>query len=140
MTESILVVGGAGYIGSHVVQTFLEAGYQVTVFDNMSSGQKINLFPQARFIHGDVQDRNQLQRLFSGQHYDAVVHLAALKAAGESMEVPEQYAHQNMNGSVNASGSHLPLRHPDGYFFLIRSGIRHRRNIFRWTKRTRLNR
>ncbi len=100
MIDSILVVGGAGYIGSHVVQTFLNAGCRVTVFDNMSTGHEINLFKQARFIHGDIQDRKQLKNLFS-EKFDAVVHLAALKAAGESMEVPEQYAYHNINGTMN---------------------------------------
>ncbi|MBU2648241.1 UDP-glucose 4-epimerase GalE [bacterium] len=100
MKEAILVVGGAGYIGSHVVQTFLKADCDVTVFDNMSSGQEINLFSQARFIRGDVQDRDQLKALFS-ERFDAVIHLAGLKAAGESMVIPERYAYQNINGTMN---------------------------------------
>jgi len=100
MSDSILVVGGAGYIGSHVVQAFLKANYRVTVFDNMSSGQEINLFKQARFIPGDIQNRDQLKTLFT-EKFDAVIHLAALKAAGESMEIPEQYAYQNINGTMN---------------------------------------
>ncbi|MBT3225338.1 MAG: UDP-glucose 4-epimerase GalE [Deltaproteobacteria bacterium] len=100
MSDSILVIGGAGYIGSHVVQTFLKANYRVTVFDNLSSGQEINLFKQARFIPGDIQNREQLKELFT-EKFDAVIHLAALKAAGESMEIPEQYAYQNINGTMN---------------------------------------
>lgn len=100
MSNSILVIGGAGYIGSHVVQAFVKAGSQVTVFDNLSSGQKINLFKQARFVHGDIQNREQLKELFT-EKFDAVVHLAALKAAGESMEIPEKYAYQNINGTLN---------------------------------------
>ncbi|NQU64571.1 MAG: UDP-glucose 4-epimerase GalE [SAR324 cluster bacterium] len=100
MSDSILVVGGAGYIGSHVVQAFLKANCEVTVFDNLSSGQKINLFKQARFVLGDVQNREQLRELFT-EKFDAVIHLAALKAAGESMEVPEKYAYQNINGTMN---------------------------------------
>lgn len=100
MTDKILVIGGAGYIGSHVVHAFLNAGCRVTVFDNMSSGQKINLFSEARFILGDVQDRQKLKQIFS-EGYDAVIHLAALKAAGESMIVPESYTYQNINGTMN---------------------------------------
>jgi len=98
--ESILVVGGAGYIGAHVVKEFLTSGYQVTVFDNLSSGQQINLFSEAGFVYGDIQDRLTLKQLFSSD-FDAVVHLAALKAAGESMEVPERYSYQNINGTIN---------------------------------------
>jgi UDP-glucose 4-epimerase len=97
---SILIVGGAGYIGSHVVKAFLGAGYAVTVLDNLSSGQSVNLQPTARFCHGDIQDRLLLNRLFR-DGFDGVVHLAALKAAGESMEAPERYAHQNINGTMN---------------------------------------
>lgn len=100
MSDSILVVGGAGYIGSHVVQAFLEANFKVTVFDNLSSGLEINLFKQARFVRGDVQNREQLKELFT-ENFDAVIHLAALKAAGESMEIPEKYAYQNINGTMN---------------------------------------
>lgn len=98
--KSILVIGGAGYIGSHVVLSFLQAGYRVTVLDNLSSGCRENLFDQARFIHGDLQDRMLLNEVFSDS-YDGVIHLAALKAAGESMVVPETYAHQNMIGAIN---------------------------------------
>lgn len=98
--KSILVVGGAGYIGSHVVRAFLEAGHQVSILDNLSTGQQINLSRKARFIHGDVQDR-MLLKIVCSENYDAVIHLAALKAAGESMEIPEQYAHQNITGTLN---------------------------------------
>ncbi len=98
--KSILIVGGAGYIGSHVVLSFLEAGYKVNVLDNLSTGQQVNLFREAQFIHGDVQDRFLLKKICS-ENYDAVVHLAALKVAGESMEIPEAYAHQNITGTLN---------------------------------------
>ena len=98
--KSILVIGGAGYIGSHVVLAFLEAGFDVTVLDNLSSGRQVNLFQEAKFIHADLQDRSALQNIFR-KPYDGVVHLAALKAAGESMIVPERYASQNINGTIN---------------------------------------
>lgn len=98
--KSILVIGGAGYIGSHVVLSFLDAGFKVTVFDNMSSGRQENLFERARFIHGDLQDRVKLKEVFS-EPYDGVVYLAGLKAAGESMVIPEKYGYQNINGAMN---------------------------------------
>ena len=98
--KSILVVGGAGYIGSHVVLSLLNAGHNVAVLDNLSTGRQVNLFKEALFIHGDIQDRMLLRKVFS-TNYDAVVHLAALKAAGESMEIPERYAHQNITGTLN---------------------------------------
>ncbi|MBU2511343.1 UDP-glucose 4-epimerase GalE [bacterium] len=98
--KSILVIGGAGYIGSHVVLSFLNAGFDVTVLDNLSSGRQINLFEKAHFIHADIMDRMALDDVFK-KPYDGVIHLAALKAAGESMIIPEKYAYQNINGAVN---------------------------------------
>lgn len=99
--KSVLIVGGAGYIGSHVALEFLNHGYQVTVLDNLSSGQQVNLFPEANFIHGDIQDRPFLNELFKNHHFDGVIHLAALKAPGESMSKPEKYSFQNISGTLN---------------------------------------
>jgi len=101
MKKKILVVGGAGYIGSHVVLEFMEQGAEVTVLDNLSSGQRINLFPEAKFIYGCLHDRYLLKEVFASEKYDAVVHLAAFKAAGESMLEPEMYARNNINGTMN---------------------------------------
>lgn len=98
--KSILVIGGAGYIGSHVTLAFLNAGFDVTVLDNLSAGCQVNLFKDAHFIHADLQDRVALKEVFR-KPYDGVIHLAALKAAGESMIVPERYAVQNISGAVN---------------------------------------
>ena len=85
----VLVVGGAGYIGSHVVKALLQSGHRVTVYDNLSSGQKINLFSEAAFVEADILDFAALDKAMAGQ--EAVVHLAAKKAVGESMEKPEHY-------------------------------------------------
>ncbi|NBF39321.1 MAG: UDP-glucose 4-epimerase GalE [Spirochaetes bacterium] len=102
----VLVVGGAGYIGSHVVQALLESGRRVTVFDNLSSGLEENLFTEAEFIEGDILDPESLAAAVgdgggSAGRFDAMVHLAALKAAGESMLKPERYAHNNISGTIN---------------------------------------
>lgn len=96
----ILVAGGAGYIGSHVVKAILKAGHQAVVYDDLSSGQKINLFPQAEFIQGDILDYAALKEAMS-RNIDAVVHLAGKKAVGESMLVPEKYAVNNITGALN---------------------------------------
>ncbi len=95
----IIVIGGAGYIGSHVARAFLDAGHEVTVYDNLSSGLEENLFPEAAFVRGDVLDKDALRAAVRGQ--DAVAHLAALKAVGESMEDPARYAENNISGSIN---------------------------------------
>lgn len=98
--NKILVIGGAGYIGSHVVKALLADGFKVTVYDNMSTGQGCNLFSNADFIKGDILDVPLLEKTMAAG-FDAVVHLAAKKAVGESMENPSFYAENNLNGSIN---------------------------------------
>ena len=95
----ILVVGGAGYIGSHVVKALRDAGRQPVVFDNLSTGLRENLFPEIPFIHGDLLIPEQIRDAMRGIR--SVIHLAALKAAGDSMLKPERYALHNLNGTVN---------------------------------------
>lgn len=96
----ILVVGGAGYIGSHVVKEMMRAGHSVTVFDNLSSGLLKNLFPENDFIAGDILHPDALDAAFS-RGFDAFIHLAAFKAAGESMVSPEKYSVNNITGTLN---------------------------------------
>ena len=98
-TPDILVVGGAGYIGSHVVKALRDAGRQPVVFDNLSTGLRENLFPEIPFIHGDLLIPEQIRTAMRGIR--SVIHLAALKAAGDSMLEPERYALHNLNGTVN---------------------------------------
>ncbi|MCX7655787.1 MAG: UDP-glucose 4-epimerase GalE [Treponemataceae bacterium] len=96
----ILVIGGAGYIGSHVAREFLDQGHEVVVFDNLSSGTEENLFPEERFIRGDIMDYPTLEKVMA-EGFDALVHLAAFKAAGESMIKPEKYSVNNINGTIH---------------------------------------
>ncbi|MDR2510089.1 MAG: UDP-glucose 4-epimerase GalE [Spirochaetaceae bacterium] len=96
----ILVIGGAGYIGSHVALELLDAGHEVTVFDNLSSGRGENLFAAAKFIEGDILDAAALRSAMKGG-FDALIHLAAFKAAGESMSAPEKYSENNISGTIN---------------------------------------
>lgn len=96
----ILVIGGAGYIGSHVVKALLNRGMDVTVFDNLSTGTKINLFAKAKFIEGDILNYEQILSAMK-QNIDGIVLLAGKKAVGESMENPMKYALNNINGVVN---------------------------------------
>ena len=95
----VLVVGGAGYIGSHVAKALMLKGHEVTVYDSLSTGQEINLFKQNRFVKGDILDYPALVEAMREQ--DAVVHLAAKKAVGESMENPMLYSVNNISGSLN---------------------------------------
>lgn len=98
---NILVIGGAGYIGSHVTREFLDLKHQCTVYDNLSSGLRENLFTDAKFIHGDIHDYRALLGVMKNDAFDAIVHLAASKAAGESMINPEKYSHNNIVGTLN---------------------------------------
>ena len=100
----VLVIGGAGYIGSHVTKEMMKAGHKVTVFDNLSSGLRCNLFPQNDFIYGNILIPADLDAAFE-QGCDAFVHLAAFKAAGESMEKPEKYSVNNITGTLNIMNS-----------------------------------
>jgi UDP-glucose 4-epimerase len=96
----VLVIGGAGYIGSHVTRALMDRGHAVTVFDNLSSGRKENLFDDAYFFKGDIMDVIALSDTMS-RGFDAMIHLAAFKAAGESMTYPEKYSVNNICGTIN---------------------------------------
>ena len=100
LNQTVLVIGGAGYIGSHIVLELCEQGYDVTVFDNLSTGHEKNIDPRARFIQGDINNHNDLSNIFQ-KDYSAVFHFAALKAAGESMLEPGKYAKANITGTIN---------------------------------------
>ena len=95
-----LVIGGAGYIGSHVVKSLMKSGHQVTVFDNLSTGLRQNLFKQNEFIHGDTIVKEDVEFAFFGG-FDACVHLASLKSVNESMKNPEKYLKNNILGTLN---------------------------------------
>ena len=100
----VLVIGGAGYIGSHVVKELMAKGHQITVFDNLSSGLKQNLFKGNGFIKGDILNIKALDKAFA-KGFDAFIHLAAFKAAGESMVCPEKYSVNNISGTINILNS-----------------------------------
>lgn len=96
----VLVIGGAGYIGSHVVKELMKAGHKVSVFDNLSSGLRCNLFTENEFIYGNILIQDDIEKAFA-LGFDAFVHLAAFKAAGESMILPEKYSVNNITGTLN---------------------------------------
>ena len=102
----VLVIGGAGYIGSHVVKALMAKGHAVTVFDNLSSGLRQNLFKENDFVHGDILNTEQLDKAFA-RGFDAFIHLAAFKAAGESMIEPEKYSVNNLTGTINIMNAAL---------------------------------
>lgn len=104
LSMKVLVIGGAGYIGSHVVKELMKQGHKVTVFDNLSSGLLQNLFSENDFISGNILSKEDLDNAFS-RGFDAFIHLAAFKAAGESMIKPEKYSVNNITGTLNILNS-----------------------------------
>jgi len=97
----VWVVGGAGYIGSHVCKALQHAGHQPVVFDNLSTGRRSNLSADTVFRQGDLLDIDGLSAAAMEFSFDGVIHLAALKAADESMREPERYSRNNIVGSLN---------------------------------------
>lgn len=94
----VLITGGAGYIGSVTANVLLDAGYEVIVLDNLSHGNRNAIDSRATFLEGSVSD---IDTLLGGTQVDAVVHLAAFIAAGESMEKPEIYWRNNTISSID---------------------------------------
>ncbi len=97
----ILVTGGAGFIGSHMVKTLLKEGYDVLVFDNLSTGHKESLPNNVRFIQGDLRDKLDIEEAFKDYPIKAVMHFAANCYVGESVEYPSKYYRNNMIGLMN---------------------------------------
>ncbi len=95
----ILVTGGAGYIGSITVRTLLSKGYDVTVLDNLSQGHKETIITD--FVEVDLREKALLFEKLKNKKFDAVIHFAASALAGESMEKPYFYFHNNILGGLN---------------------------------------
>ena len=95
---AVFVCGGAGYIGSHAVHALIGKGEQVVIADNLQTGHRGALHPQARFYEGDIRDAALLDQIFSENEIDAVIHFAANSLVGESMEKPLLYFNNNVYG------------------------------------------
>ncbi len=98
---TILVTGGAGYIGSHAVQLLIERGYPVVVYDNLSAGHRGAVHSDARLIVGDLQDRSALAAAFAAHPFDGVMHFASRILVGESMRQPFLYLRDNLHTFIN---------------------------------------
>lgn len=95
MPDSVLVTGGAGYIGSVVTAQLVARGCKVVVLDNLSHGSRMAVAAGAKLVIGDIADRATLHAIFQQQRIDAVMHFAASTEVGESMGAPEKYFRNN---------------------------------------------
>ncbi len=95
---SILVLGGAGYIGSHAVDQLINQGYDVVVIDNLLTGHRKAVHDNARFYEGDVRDKAFVTDVFEKETIDGVIHFAASSLVGESVEKPLKYFNNNVYG------------------------------------------
>lgn len=112
---AILVAGGAGYIGSHMVADLVEKGYDVVVADNLSTGHRAAINSQARFYEGDIRNREFLDELFTKEKIDAVVHFAAFSLVAESMKKPLKYFDNNTGGIITL----LEAMHDHGIKYIV---------------------
>ena len=95
---AVLVCGGAGYIGSHAVHVLIEKGEEVVIVDNLQTGHRAALHPKAKFYEGDIRDAAVLDKIFTENKIEAVIHFAANSLVGESMEKPLLYFNNNVYG------------------------------------------
>jgi UDP-glucose 4-epimerase len=99
--STLLVTGGAGYVGSHAVVELLEHGHKVIVFDNLYQGHREAVPPEAIFVRGDLADRSAIASVFRGHRIDAIMHFAAHSLVGESMTKPFRYVGENVVNALN---------------------------------------
>ncbi len=103
----VLVTGGAGYIGSVIVEELLTAGHHVVVYDSLVKGHLEAIHPEAVFVRAALAERDHLTHTLAEQRIDAVIHMAAFSLVGESVAHPEQYFENNVSGSLAVVGSML---------------------------------
>lgn len=97
---SILVLGGAGYIGSHTVYRLIESGKKVVIVDNLQTGFKKLIHPEATFYHGDLRDKKFLNTVFDQENIEGIIHFAANSLVGVSMKEPLEYYNNNVYGMI----------------------------------------
>ena len=95
---SILVLGGAGYIGSHAVDQLINKGYKVVVIDNLLTGHRAAVHKEATFYEGDIRDKEFVTSVFEKESIEGVIHFAASSLVGESVEKPLKYFNNNVYG------------------------------------------
>ena len=105
----VLVTGGAGYIGSVVVEQLIKHRHQAIVFDNLSKGHAAAVVPDAIFVEGDLRDADTLTGTLDEHQIEAVIHMAADSRVGESMADPLKYFNHNTGGAMSLLGAMLKV-------------------------------
>jgi UDP-glucose 4-epimerase len=97
---NVLITGGAGYIGSIVVERLIAAGHQAVVYDNLSKGHRAAIAPEAVFVEGDLRELDNLTRILDERRIEAVIHMAASSLVGESVQNPHLYFTNNISAGI----------------------------------------
>ncbi|NCB78285.1 MAG: UDP-glucose 4-epimerase GalE [Negativicutes bacterium] len=97
----VLVTGGAGYIGSHAVRALMQAGHEVVVYDNLSTGHRQAIPADVPFYEEDIRSTERLAEVLLAERIEAVLHFAALSLVGESMQEPQKYYDNNVGGTLS---------------------------------------
>ncbi|MBD0888626.1 GDP-mannose 4,6-dehydratase, partial [Lactobacillus paragasseri] len=97
----VLVIGGAGYIGSHAVRKLIEEGNDVVVLDSLYTGHRKAVDKKAKFYQGDIEDTNLVSKILRDENIDAVMHFAAYSLVPESVKKPLKYYDNNVSGMIS---------------------------------------
>jgi UDP-glucose 4-epimerase len=121
-SETILVTGGAGFIGSHIVDAYVAAGHDVVVVDNLQTGKLENIHPRARFHHADIRDMDALRRILVDERPQVICHHAALADVRASLADPVGYTQVNVVGTLNLLEAAREMRNVRRFTFASTGG------------------
>jgi UDP-glucose 4-epimerase len=97
----VLVTGGAGYIGSHAVDSLIQNGHKVVIVDNFSTGHRQLVHPKAQLIEADIRDTEKMAHIYQSEKIEAIMHFAAFTGVNESLQKPDLYYFNNLGGTIS---------------------------------------